>query len=277
MWKRIGIAAGVLGCLLGPTQADAALTCGDFLPCLASPASSETVYTVRSGDTLWSIARAHETTPAALVFANQVEMETPLRIGQTLEVPASGTTSYAIQSGDTLWSIAQRYHTTCETLLHLNPALSAENLTPGESLALPESAVRELPSVVSRQRTYGSGYAWPLVGVITSPFGERSLGTHHGIDIAGSTGDLVRASAAGTVRKAEFHEIYGNMVLLDHPNGQQTLYGHLSKSCVEPGEKVLQGQKIGWVGSTGRSTGPHLHFEIRLENLAVNPMPYLPR
>ena len=204
--------------------------------------------------------------PAALVDGNFIPCMTASPSGSI----------YTVQPGDTLYAIARRNGLSCQALLALNPDLSAEHLPIGAGVALPASARRTAPAAVSR----GSSprfYAWPLTGIITSPFGRRGTGIHHGIDIAGSTGDPVRASAAGIVSKAACHEIYGNFILLDHANGQQTLYAHLNRMDVRPGEAVSRGQIIGAVGSTGNSTGPHLHFEIRENQIAADPLPYLPR
>lgn len=122
---------------------------------------------------------------------------------------------------------------------------------------------------------------WPVTGTITSSFGEREDpfngegAFHSGIDIATAYGDPVRATADGEVLKAAFGNGYGREVLIDHGNGIQTLYGHLSGFAVTAGERVSRGQVIGYVGTSGRSTGPHLHYEVRIHDTPVNPHKYL--
>jgi murein DD-endopeptidase MepM/ murein hydrolase activator NlpD len=122
---------------------------------------------------------------------------------------------------------------------------------------------------------------WPVVGRITSSFGERldpfngEGAFHAGIDIGTAFGTPVRATADGEVLKAALGNGYGREVEIDHGNGIQTLYGHLSGFAVTAGEQVKRGQVIGYVGSSGRSTGPHLHYEVRIRNTPVNPHKYL--
>jgi murein DD-endopeptidase MepM/ murein hydrolase activator NlpD len=122
---------------------------------------------------------------------------------------------------------------------------------------------------------------WPVMGRITSSFGERldpfngEGAFHSGIDIGTNFGDAVRATADGVVLKASFGNGYGREVEIDHGNGIQTLYGHLSGFAVTEGERVRRGQVIGYVGSSGRSTGPHLHYEVRIRDIPVNPHKYL--
>jgi murein DD-endopeptidase MepM/ murein hydrolase activator NlpD len=122
---------------------------------------------------------------------------------------------------------------------------------------------------------------WPVTGTITSSFGEREDpfngegSFHSGIDIATAYGEPVRATADGMVLKAAFGNGYGREVLIDHGNGIQTLYGHLSGFAVTAGERVTRGQVIGYVGTSGRSTGPHLHYEVRVRDTPVNPHKYL--
>lgn len=117
----------------------------------------------------------------------------------------------------------------------------------------------------------------PVAGEITSPFGSRthpvtgSPDFHYGTDIAAAEGTPVRAAFAGTVVKAEYHEMNGNMVKIDHGNGNMTVYCHLLSFSVRPGEKVKAGQTVGLVGSTGDSTGPHLHFAIALDGIYYDP------
>jgi len=113
-------------------------------------------------------------------------------------------------------------------------------------------------------------------GFRRNPFGGRIYEFHAGMDIDGERGDLVNAPAAGTVSKAGWQGGYGNMVEIDHGNGLITRYGHMSKLNVEIGDSVVRGQLIGFIGSTGRSTGPHLHYELRLNDHPINPRRFLP-
>ena len=124
--------------------------------------------------------------------------------------------------------------------------------------------------------------AWPAVGEVVSGFGPRIhpifgvRRNHNGIDIDGDTGDPVRAVLVGEVIIAGWRNGFGNTVVLNHFDGYTTLYAHLSRISVSVGQEVDHGERIGSVGSTGWSTGPHLHFEIRINGKAVDPMPYMP-
>ncbi len=121
-----------------------------------------------------------------------------------------------------------------------------------------------------------SGFAWPIRGSITSPYGPRWGGFHTGIDIDCRTGDRIGASKAGRVIAAEWGGGYGNMVIIDHGNGVTTLYAHNSRLYVREGQRVTQRQVISACGSTGNSTGDHLHFEVRINGQHQNPMRFLP-
>lgn len=113
-------------------------------------------------------------------------------------------------------------------------------------------------------------------GFRRNPFGGRSYEFHSGMDIDGEKGDMVIAPANGTVLKAEWQGGYGYLIEIDHGNGLTTRYGHLSKLEVSAGDTIQRGQLIALVGSTGRSTGPHLHYELRLDDKAINPRRFLP-
>lgn len=121
----------------------------------------------------------------------------------------------------------------------------------------------------------------PVRGILTDGFGGRSdpftgePGTHSAIDISSAHGQPVRATADGTVVKAEWENGYGNVVFISHGYGYSTRYGHLSAFAVRPGDRIKRDQIIGYVGSTGRSTGPHLHYEVRVNNKPVNPLEYI--
>jgi murein DD-endopeptidase MepM/ murein hydrolase activator NlpD len=121
----------------------------------------------------------------------------------------------------------------------------------------------------------------PVHGILTDGFGGRSdpftgeQGTHNAIDISSAIGQAVRAPADGIVVKSEWANGYGNVIYLSHGYGFSTRYGHLSSFAVKPGQRIKRGDIIGYVGSTGRSTGPHLHYEVRLNNTPVNPLEYI--
>ena len=123
----------------------------------------------------------------------------------------------------------------------------------------------------------GSGtFAWPLSGPITSPFGMRWGTLHPGIDIGVPTGTPIHAAGSGTVVWCGWMSGYGNLVMIDHHNGLATLYGHQSRIAVGCNQEVSQGETIGYVGCTGFCTGPHLHFEVRVNGTPVDPLGYLP-
>jgi murein DD-endopeptidase MepM/ murein hydrolase activator NlpD len=128
---------------------------------------------------------------------------------------------------------------------------------------------------VTPRSASGSGFVWPMSGVLTSGFGWRWGRMHEGIDIAGPSGTPVVAAAAGTVIWAGWMGGYGNLVVIDHGGGIATAYGHNTGFAVGSGQSVAQGQVIAYCGSTGHSTGPHVHFEVRINGAAVDPLGYL--
>jgi murein DD-endopeptidase MepM/ murein hydrolase activator NlpD len=121
----------------------------------------------------------------------------------------------------------------------------------------------------------GSSFVKPLNGRVTSEFGPRWGTMHKGLDLAAAAGSPIRAVTGGTVRRADWNGGYGNAVIIDHGNGLSTLYGHAASLNVKPGQKVNAGDIIAKEGSTGDSTGPHLHFEVRVNDKQIDPRPWL--
>ena len=178
----------------------------------------------------------------------------------------SRTTSYRyrINKGDTLWDIAKRYNTTVSNIQSYNPNISARNLIVGSYIYIPTT------------KTLSLTFNWPLSGTITSPFGMRNSKLHKGLDIAAITGTKIKSAASGVVVESGWHSSYGFYVLVNHINGYQTRYAHCSKLLVKKGQQINSQQTIALVGSTGKSTGPHVHFEIIKDKVHQNPMKYLP-
>jgi murein DD-endopeptidase MepM/ murein hydrolase activator NlpD len=145
----------------------------------------------------------------------------------------------------------------------------------GLDVAVAHSATTDWASII------GAPSLWPVMGPITSSFGEREDpfngegAFHSGVDISATFGTPVHAAADGEIKTASMENGYGREIVLDHGNGIETIYGHLSGFAVTAGQQVREGQVIGYVGMSGRSTGPHLHYEVRIHNTPVNPHRYL--
>lgn len=155
-------------------------------------------------------------------------------------------------------------------------ALAAASARLSDQIKAAEEAARRAAAAAGREKSVAPGsIGWPAQGPVTSPFGERWGRMHTGIDIGASMGAPIVAAAAGTVIVAGWVEGYGNTTVIDHGGGMSTLYGHQSSIGVAVGETVAAGQQIGLVGSTGHSTGPHLHFEVRIDGNPVDPLGYL--
>ena len=256
---------------------------------LSSAPPAPLVVTVQPGDSLWSIAAATGTTAAALRAANGLTGDT-INPGVALTVPGryadpssadrGGTTppTISVARGDTLWDIAKRYDTTVATLMAANE-LSNQNLQAGQVLRIVTNSdiVRASPAEASAPAAVAM--FWPLHGAVTSRFGYRQLrisgsNFHTGLDIDGDTGDPVVSATTGVVVYSGWRSGYGNLVVVRFDTTEY-YYGHASALLVSEGETVAAGQPIAKVGSTGRSTGSHLHFEIRVDGAPVDPLPLL--
>lgn len=259
----------------------AALSQASFIPCKAGKEQVAggliQYYCVRPGDNLWNISRSYHVDLQTLMRCNNLDSNSVLRIGQKLKMPLEQGRVHVICRGETLWDIARRYNVDLGQLQNLNPDQKASNLKIGDQIKLPRdtSRITLVASTVKPSRSITTRFAWPLKGNITSTYGWRSSGFHHGLDIAGDLGDPVKASTGGVVSFTGYMGLYGNTVIIDHTGGMQTLYAHLQTIKVKSGDRVMRGNVIASVGSTGRSTGPHLHFEIRRGSERFDPLAYL--
>lgn len=228
------------------------------------------LYVVREGDTLSAIASMFKVSPNTLRWANNLSPKSAIQPGDSLIVLPMDGLRHTISAGDTLASIARTYDADPGEILIFNGLEEGSSLVKGSTITIPGGEM-PAPKVQkpSTKRTQTNGvplksgsFVRPLLG------GVRTQGIHgyNAIDFGASIGTEVRAAAAGKVilsRAGGWNGGYGNYIVVDHGNGTQTLYAHLSANSVGMGEYVAQGQTIGAVGSTGRSTGPHLHFEVR--------------
>ena len=230
------------------------------------------VYTVRSGDTIASIAEAFDVSTNTILWANGLSNPRGLRAGdQIIILPVTGV-QHTVQKGDTVASIAKKYRADVADILESNGlaedasiAVGSVILVPDGELAAPAPASPR-PSAPSRSfanlPTPQGYYLRPISS------GQRSRGIHgyNGVDLANSCGMPVVAAAAGQViiaRSGGWNGGYGRYVVISHPNNTQTLYAHLKELSVDVGATVGQGDEIGLIGSSGNSTGCHVHFEVR--------------
>lgn len=269
-------------------------------------------YTVVEGDTIFGIAEKFGLKPETVLWGNYyVLLDDPhaLKPGQELNILPIDGTYHEWQQGEGLNGISKYYGVTPEDIInfpanHLDPATigdyASPNIAPGTWLVVPgghrDFISWSAPLGVTREnpasaRVLGPGacdpisggaigygtFIWPSNKHYLSGFDYTPNANHWGIDIAGNVGEAVYATDAGVVVYAGWNNYgYGNMIMIDHGNNFQSLYGHLSGISVGCGQSVGQGDLIGAIGSTGRSTGAHLHFEIRAISSWVNPWDVLP-
>jgi murein DD-endopeptidase MepM/ murein hydrolase activator NlpD len=273
---------------------------GDIGP--QRPAPALTVREIQKGDNPYDLAVAAGVTESTVLLSNNLTESSLLSIGQTLVIPTMNGRLVATRPGDTVAALAARYSTTVEAIISANRLDPRTQTLLPDQLALiptdvdvsralvkdvppqPQAEARAqpqpLPAPLPRAPAAPApasapGFSWPAPGVISTYFSSW----HNGIDIANSSGTPVRAVQAGRVVYSGWDNSgFGYMVRIDHGNGLQTLYGHSSRLIAKAGDYVEKGQVIMLMGSTGRSTGPHLHFSVFQGSgySALNPLRFLP-
>lgn len=261
-------------------------------------------YVVQAGDSFHSVGERFGLTARTVRLANRMALGDRLKPGQQITITPGDGAMYACQAGETGKDLAERYSMTVAALSAANPGVHMEKLPAGAKLFIPGAQDIRLPKPKAHEEDF-RGYrndhndgsrerrleisrsligefgnrvgslSWPAAGQVSSPFGIRGYSFHPGMDICNVAGTPVHAAKAGTVIAAGWSSGYGYAVDIDHGGGIVTRYGHCSRLLVHAGQQVAVGEEIALMGSTGFSTGPHCHFEVRIQGRAVNPASFL--
>lgn len=272
---------------------------------LCTSGKKETVHTIVAGETLKDIADTYRTTEENLVADNEGVDPHKLNVGETLLIRQNAPLLTVRITEQRIYEHTVKYKTiekktdemyegeeeikqegkngkeeVTERMVSINGEIGEDGITV-LNREVEKKAVNKIVLVGTAERppSVGDGkYIWPLAGsyTVTSRFGHRWGRHHDGIDLGTPTGNDVRAADGGIVTRAGYFGGYGYCIDIDHQNGQSTRYGHLSRILVSPGQEVYEGEHIAESGNTGRSTGPHLHFEIRIGGTPRDPLAYLP-
>ena len=242
-------------------------------------------YQVQANDTVLGIAQRFGLKGDSLLWANDALADNPdlLHVGQKLNILPVDGALHTVAKGDTIESIAAFYKVKPEAITGYvgNELTPPYTLQPGQKLIIPGGVKPYIPKRVTvyegpipKDAKKGSGsFVWPMSGFISQKYWQG----HQALDIAAPKGTPIVAADSGFVVVVRFSNVsYGNMVIIDHGNGFQTLYAHFSVIYVEAGQSVAKGELLGLCGRTGKATGPHLHLEIIKDGIRRNPLAYLP-
>ena len=234
-------------------------------------------YRVKPGDMIGFIAQEFNVTSDTIVSVNSIKAARNILPGQFLKIPSMPGILYTVRTGsETIETIADKYEVSAEKCARVNSIDRNAKLVAGKTLFVPDAQL----DWVTRQEINGDLFIKPLrsrywlssyFGWRSSPFtNKRSY--HSGVDMAAPSGTNVYAALAGKVTTVSYNSVYGNYIIVTHHSGYKTLYAHLSATLVSVGKYVDTNTRIGKVGNTGMSTGPHLHFTVFKQGKAVNPM-----
>lgn len=243
------------------------------------PRDQVITYAAVKGDTLSTIAEKFGVSIDTIKWSNDIKRDS-LSIGQEIKIPPVSGIVHKVKEGETVQSIAKKYKTESQKIVNFPfndfADLDTFALSVGQTLVVPDGVMPEALAIarpLPPAFAGGSGQLlWPAGGIIT----QYPVWYHMAVDIANSSAPGIAAAGAGTVTLVEYLRYgYGQHVIVSHGDGLSTLYAHLSEIYVKPGDSLARGQILGRMGGTGRSTGTHLHFEVRKNGVVVNPLPFL--
>jgi len=235
-------------------------------------------YRVQRGDVVSKIAEKFDVSIGAIIASNDITNVRRLPEGKVIRIPNIDGIPYQIKKGDTLSKIAASFNVPLDVILDVND-IQSDVINAGETIFIPGGRMND----IDLRKSLGDLFMFPLQNrFITSRYGMRkdpingNLQFHSGVDFRGNIGTPVMASLDGVVSVVGENWLYGKYIIISHSNGYKTLYGHLNSFNVKQGDRVARGRKIGEVGNTGYSTGPHLHFGMYdRNNRLINPLELL--
>ena len=227
---------------------------------------------LQSGDMIGDLAIKYGLNQGTLISVNGIQNTRTIQAGKEIKIPNQDGILHKIAEGETVGAIAQKYEVNPEPVVTANELFS-EKIKVGSSLFVPGAKLNE----AALQEINGDLFIRPIRGRITSRYGWRispitgKRGFHSGLDIAAPTGTPIGAGMSGRVSSVGYSAVFGNYVIISHHSNYRTLYAHLSSIKTRSGAYVSAGQTIGYVGNTGQSTGPHLHFQVYKNGSTINP------
>lgn len=261
---RINLEDGALASAVGPlrTSTDEELK-NEFIQ----------VYEVKNGDTVADVAKLFDVSKNTITWANDIK-DNKLKPGDILIILPVNGVKHTVKKGDTLADLAKKYKADKQDIVEFN-SIKNEELSIGDEIIIPDGSMffdapvkKDSPKTTTPKKpkiyaSSGAGYfTRPVIGGIKT----QGIHGHNGVDIGIPVGSALLAAADGVVQVAKqggYNGGYGSMIIISHPNGTQTVYGHLTDVYVSTGQTVSKGEQIGTTGNSGRSSGPHLHFEVR--------------
>ncbi len=234
-------------------------------------------YRVKSGDTISEIASRYGITEDTVISVNNIKSSRTLQVGQYLKIPTLEGILYTVKTdGETPATIAQKYSVAADKVAMANSLQESTSLNAGRTVFVTGAKMDRITKLeingdLFKNPLHSSYYISSRFGWRVSPFDSSKRTYHGGIDMACPTGTPIYAASEGEVITAGWSNVYGNYVIISHHSGYKTLYGHMSSILVSKGQYVYTTTKIGKVGSTGQSTGPHLHFTVYKNGNSINP------